>query len=88
MTHSNGESLTIIVDVRGEICPGPLIAVTEAMGRATVGQGIELLTDFAPAVLTVTSAAIRAGWDINVRQVEEKEWRLLLVRSDISFPSL
>ena len=70
----------VIVDVRGEICPVPLVKAVEAMRSASHGQGIELLTDFLPAVLVVTNAALKEGWDINIQNVGSKEWRLLLVK--------
>lgn len=44
----------IILDVRGEICPSPLIKAMEAMKTADNGQQIEMLTDFLPATLVVT----------------------------------
>ena len=70
----------IVLDVRGEVCPTPLIKAMEAMKSASHGQGIELLTDFMPAVLVVTNAALKEGWDINIQNVGPKEWRLLLVK--------
>ena len=77
----SNSSEVITLDVRGEVCPGPLIKVTEAMRSASQGQQIELLTDFQPAVLTVTSAAVKEGWDISVQRLGPSEWRLLLTRS-------
>ena len=44
----------VTVDVRGEICPAPLIKATEAIRAAGDGQEIEVLIDFQPAVLAVT----------------------------------
>ena len=70
----------IVLDVRGEVCPVPLVKTMEAMKSASHGQGIEMLTDFMPAVLVVTNAALKEGWDINIQNVGPKEWRLLLVK--------
>jgi tRNA 2-thiouridine synthesizing protein A len=70
----------IILDVRGEICPVPLVKIMEAMKSASHGQGIEMLTDFMPAVLVMTNAALKEGWDINIQNVGPKEWRLLFVK--------
>ena len=70
----------ITLDVRGEVCPAPLIKALEAMRGASQGQDIELLTDFMPAVLVVTNAAIKEGWDINIRRVGTNEWRILLAQ--------
>lgn len=71
----------ITVDVRGEVCPTPLIKALEAMRGASQGQDIELLTDFMPAVLVVTNAAIKEGWDINIRHVGTTEWSILLAQT-------
>jgi len=72
----------IILDVRGEICPSPLIKAMEAMKTADNGQQIEMLTDFLPATLVVTNAAIKEGWDISIHSMgkDSGEWRILLAR--------
>ena len=74
----------ITVDVRGEVCPVPLTSAVEAMKSATEGQSVEVLTDFRPAVLVVTTAAMKAGWDVNICHVTSSEWNLRLVRSSNS----
>lgn len=74
----------ITLDVRGEICPEPLYQAMEAMQGAAEGQQIELLTDFPPAVLVVTSAAVREGWDVHVQRTALREWRLLLTLSPLA----
>jgi len=71
----------IELDVRGEICPEPLIKATKAMEMASHEQDINLLTDFLPAVLTVTNAALKGLWDIKIQHVGPKEWKLTLNRS-------
>ena len=70
----------IILDVRGEVCPSPLIKAMEAMRTADKGQQIEMLTDFLPATLVVTNAALKEGWDISIQGTGTQEWKILLVR--------
>ena len=70
----------ITVDVRGEICPVPLIKTTEAMRSASDGQDVEMLTDFMPAVLVVTNAALKDGWDVSITIMGTKEWKVVLSR--------
>ena len=72
----------IVLDVRGEICPGPLLKTREAMDAAAGGQAVEVLTDFLPAVLNLTNAAMKLGWDIRVRRIAAGEWRVELARSE------
>jgi tRNA 2-thiouridine synthesizing protein A len=69
----------ITVDVRGEICPVPLIKATEAMKAASPGQNIAMLTDFPPAILVVTNAAIKNGWDVKIESMTTSEWKITLV---------
>jgi TusA-related sulfurtransferase len=71
----------VIVDVRGEVCPDPLVKAMEAMEEAAEGQTLQLLTDFMPAVLTVTNAAVKNSWDVHIQRAGENEWTLTLTRS-------
>ena len=68
----------ITLDMRGEICPTPLIKAMEAMKSAEQGQPIDMITDFLPAILTVSNAALKEGWNINVELLGEKEWNVRL----------
>jgi len=72
-------STLITLDVRGEICPSPLIKAMEAMKSAESEQEIEMITDFLPAVLTVSNAALKEGWDINIRLSGDKQWNVRLI---------
>jgi len=74
---SNNQS-AITLDMRGEICPTPLIKAMEAMKSAEQGQPIDMITDFLPAILTVSNAALKEGWNINVELLGEKEWNVRL----------
>jgi TusA-related sulfurtransferase len=71
----------ITVDVRGEICPDPLIKALAAIRSAKTGQVILLITDFWPAVLAVTNAAGKEGWDIQIQRTDAKQWSLTLTKS-------
>lgn len=64
----------IILDVRGEVCPAPLVKAMEAMRRAGKRQNIQVVTDFLPAVLAVTNAALKEDWDINIKRISSNEW--------------
>ena len=74
----------LVVDVRGEICPGPLLATQQALKQANPGQNIAVLTDFQPAVMMVTTVAVKEGWDINCTLVDQGEWRLILAKSSLA----
>ena len=70
----------ILLDVRGEICPSPLIKAVEAMEVAVQDQSIEMLTDFFPAILNVTNASLKKKWNIYVETLDTNQWRMTLTR--------
>lgn len=74
------KSAIITLDVRGEICPAPLIKAMDAMKTASQGQQIEMVTDFHPAILVVTNAALKQGWDVNIRIIDSGSWKVILTR--------
>ena len=77
------ENRIIKVDVRGEVCPSPLIKAIEAMKNASEHQSVEILTDFSPAVLAVSNAALKSEWDIEIKSVGPNSWKVILTRPNI-----
>ena len=77
----------IEVDARGEICPAPMLRAVEGMKAAAEGQSVEVLTDFLPAILTITNMAVKQGWDVTVRRRAIKEWSIVLVRAPSVSPA-
>ena len=51
------------VDVRGEICPFPMMKAVEAMKKAKADEIIQVLLDHAPALETIPTQAARLGWE-------------------------
>ncbi len=74
----------VTLDVRGEICPSPLIQATEAMNAAGPDEVIAVVTDYFPALLTVPNQALRVGWDVQIVKQGPSEWTITLTRS--AFP--
>mgnify|MGYP001590150852 FL=1 len=72
------------MDVRGEICPFPMIKATDAMKVAKEGAVIEVLTDHPPALLTIPNQAVKMGWDVNIERIGSSEWKLRLTKSPVS----
>ena len=72
------------LDVRGEICPYPMLKATDAMKAAREGEVIEVLTDHTPALITIPNQALKMGWDVNIQRVKAAEWKVVLSRSAIS----
>lgn len=68
------------LDVRGEICPYPMMKAVEAMKKAPLGEIIEVYTDHAPALETIPTQAARLGWKVKIEEIGSPEWRITLSR--------
>ena len=68
------------VDVRGEICPFPMMKAVEAMKKAKADEIIQVLLDHAPALETIPTQAARLGWEWEVEEIGSPEWRMTLRR--------
>jgi tRNA 2-thiouridine synthesizing protein A len=69
------------LDVRGEICPYPMMKTVQALKKLGAGDtGLEVLTDHAPALETIPTQAARLGFVTQIEQTQASEWRILLTR--------
>lgn len=75
------------VDVRGEICPYPMLKAVEAMQKAKPNEAIEVLTDHAPALETIPTQAERLGWGVRIEETRPGEWCLHLARNARQAPA-
>jgi TusA-related sulfurtransferase len=80
MTH---ESDVITLDLKGAVCPEPLMKVMDAIKTARPGQRIEATVDFSPAVLTISSLVTRQPWDIAIQGIGDSLWRITLTRRPV-----
>ena len=70
----------ITLDLRGLVCPEPLLRTTEALARCGPGRRVVVEVDFSPAVLTLSSIAQRQPWDLLIQGIADGgEWRLTFV---------
>ena len=72
----------VAIDVRGEICPVPMMKAVDAMESAGEGETVEVLTDHPPALLTIPNQALQKGWDVSIKNVGSAEWKVVLTRSE------
>ena len=70
----------IVLDLRGLICPDPLLRVIEAFTAAQPNQRVVAEVNFSPAVLTLTSLVQRRPWDVLIEGIADGEWRLTFSR--------
>lgn len=70
----------IRLDLRGLVCPDPLMKTMDALASCGSGQRVVAEVDFSPAVLTLSSIAQRQPWDLFIQGISDgKEWRLTFV---------
>lgn len=75
--------MTQKLDVRGEICPYPMMRTVSALKKLSAGERVlEVVTDHAPALETIPTQAARLGFRTEVEEAGGSEWRILLTRID------
>ena len=69
------------LDVRGEICPYPMMRTVSALKKLSATDNeLEVVTDHAPALETIPTQAARLGFDTKIEESGGSEWRLVLTR--------
>ncbi len=66
------------LDVRGEICPYPMMKASEALKKLEPGTSLEVLTDHAPALSTIPWEAARFGFRASIERIGSPEWLITL----------
>jgi len=67
------------IDVRGEVCPYPMLKAVEEMKRVAGCEQIELVTDHAPCLETIPPQAPRFGYRCSIEQTGSPEWTITLI---------
>jgi TusA-related sulfurtransferase len=68
-----------VLDVRGEICPYPMLKTNEMLDGNQKGvQILDFLTDHPPALSTVPPQAMKRGYEVEIDELGAGEWRLRL----------
>ncbi len=66
------------LDVRGEVCPYPMMQAVEAMKRLKGREQVIVITDHAPCLETIPPQAPRYGYEYSVEQTGSPEWHITL----------
>lgn len=70
------------LDVRGEICPYPMMRTVTALKKLSAGERVlEVVTDHAPALDTIPTQAARLGFSTEIEEAGGSEWRIRLTRN-------
>lgn len=71
------------LDVRGEICPYPMMRTVSALKRLSKDESaLEVVTDHAPALDTIPTQAARLGFRTEIEETGASEWRITITRTD------
>lgn len=66
------------LDVRGEICPYPMLRAVEALKKLPQGEALEVLTDHPPALSTIPWEAAKLGYEARLEPAGQSEWKITL----------
>jgi tRNA 2-thiouridine synthesizing protein A len=66
------------LDVRGEVCPYPMLKAVEAMKKLKGSEEVVVLTDHAPCLETIPPQATRYGYVYSVAETGSPEWTITL----------
>ncbi|MGL4650174.1 MAG: sulfurtransferase TusA family protein [Caldilineaceae bacterium] len=70
------------LDVRGEICPYPMMKTVQALKKLTTDDRVlEVITDHAPALETIPTQAARLGFAAVIVETGAPEWTITLTRT-------
>lgn len=77
------EMMAKTLDVRGEICPYPMMRTVKALKKLSRDENsLEVVTDHAPALDTIPTQAARLGFQTNIEENGASEWRIVITRAD------
>ena len=71
------------LDVRGEVCPYPMMKAVEAMKKVKGKEEVVVITDHAPCLETIPPQAARLGFQAAIEEVGSPEWRITLTPNAI-----
>ena len=67
------------LDVRGEICPYPMMKAVEAMKKLEGSDTVIVITDHAPCLETIPPQARRFGYTCEIEETGSQEWKISLI---------
>ena len=74
------------LDLKGEICPYPMMLTNKELDENSPGiEELGIITDHSPALSTIPPQALKRGYDCQIEEIKNGEWKILLkkqVRED------
>ena len=69
-----------ILDVRGEICPYPMMITNKELDSNPDINSFEKILDHPPALSTIPPEAMKRGFDCEIEESSSGEWKILLTK--------
>ena len=66
------------LDLRGEICPYPMLKTNEELDSDKEINILEVLTDHSPALSTIPPQALKRGYEVEIDEIDNSEWKITL----------
>ena len=66
------------LDVRGEVCPYPMMKAVQAMKRLKGAESVVVVTDHAPCLETIPPQAPKFGYAVQIEETGAPEWTITL----------
>ena len=77
----NHEIETTTLDVRGEICPYPMMRTNQELDDTVPPLSkLDVLTDHPPALSTIPPEAMKRGYGCEIEEEKPGEWRIKLFK--------
>ena len=77
------ETTVPVLDVRGEICPYPMLRTNKELDEVHPGiSALDVLTDHPPALSTIPPEAMKRGYGCEIDEVREGEWMIRLFKDE------
>tara|TARA_Y100000814_G_C12107995_1_gene326105 strand:+ start:317 stop:556 length:240 start_codon:yes stop_codon:yes gene_type:complete len=74
------EETNKVLDLRGEICPYPMLKTNEELDADKNIQMLEVITDHSPALSTIPPQAAKRGYEVEIMEINNSEWKLILTK--------
>tara|TARA_B100000749_G_C18213341_1_gene376986 strand:+ start:387 stop:617 length:231 start_codon:yes stop_codon:yes gene_type:complete len=69
------------LDVRGEICPYPMLKTNKQLDEITPDiEILNVITDHPPSLMTIPPQAVKRGYVCDIEEISQGEWKLHLVK--------
>jgi len=69
------------LDVRGEICPYPMMLTNKELDSNPDINSFEIIIDHPPALSTIPPEAMKRGFDCEIEGNDSGEWKIFLTKS-------